>query len=119
MGIGTRVALNESSRLGIGVLTENEKDIENVSQQTERFAAYYHDDFELSENIDLNTTIYYQPSLDNFDEDYKASFLTALDFTVNDNFKISLQYSTFYDSSPPILAFRHDEQISTNFSYSF
>ncbi len=119
LGIGTRVALNESSRLGIGVLTENEKDIENVSQQTERFAAYYHDDFELGENIDLNTTIYYQPSLDNFDEDYKASFLTALDFTVNDNFKISLQYSTFYDSSPPILAVKHDEQISTNFSYSF
>ena len=61
----------------------------------------------------------YDEMLDNFDEDYKASFLTALDFTVNDNFKISLQYSTFYDSSPPILAVRHDEQISTNFSYSF
>ena len=73
LGIGTRVTLNESSRLGIGVLTENEKDIENVSQQTERFAAYYHDDFELGENIDLNTTIYYQPSLDNFDDFIKET----------------------------------------------
>ncbi|MDP6917115.1 MAG: DUF481 domain-containing protein [SAR86 cluster bacterium] len=119
LGVGTRIALSETSRLGLGVLYEDEEDLQALSTETERLAVYYHDKFNVSENIDLNTTLYYQPSFNEYKNDYKASFITSFDFTVNENVKISLVYSGFYDSAPPVGAIGHDEQLSTNFSYSF
>ena len=119
MGVGTRIALSETSRLGLGVLYEDEEDLQALSTEAERLAVYYHDKFNISENIDLNTTLYYQPSFNEYKNDYKASFITSFDFTVNENVKISLVYSGFYDSAPPVDAIGHDEQLSTNFSYSF
>ena len=83
LGVGTRIALNEASRLGLGVLYEDEEDLQALSTETERLAFYYHDKFNLSENIDLNTTLYYQPSFNEYKEDYKASIITSFDFTVN------------------------------------
>jgi len=118
-GVGTRIALSESSRLGLGILYEDEEDLQALSTETERLAVYYHDKFNLSKNIDLTTTLYYQPSINELKNDYKTSIITSLDFTVNEKVKISLVYSGFYDSAPPIDAIRHDEQLSTNFSYSF
>ena len=119
LGVGTRIALSETSRLGLGVLYEDEEDLQALSTETERLAVYYHDKFNVSENIDLNTTLYYQPSFNEYKDDYKASFITSFDFTVNEKVKISLVYSGFYDSAPPVDAIAHDEQLSTNFSYSF
>ena len=119
LGVGTRIALSETSRLGLGVLYEDEEDLQALSTETERLAVYYHDKFNISENIDLNTTLYYQPSFNEYKDDYKASFITSFDFTVNEKVKISLVYSGFYDSAPPVDAIAHDEQLSTNFSYSF
>ena len=37
---------------------------------------------------------------------------------VNKNFKITMQYSSFHDSDPPMLAEKTDESISTMFSYN-
>ena len=119
LGVGTRIALSETSRLGLGVLYEDEEDLQALSTEAERLAVYYHDKFNISENIDLNTTLYYQPSFNEYKDDYKASFITSFDFTVNEKVKISLVYSGFYDSAPPVDAIAHDEQLSTNFSYSF
>ena len=79
---------------------------------------YFTDEYLLAENIDLILTAYYQPSLEETD-DYKASVLAGVNFNVNKNVSISLQVSIFYDSRPPELADRQDEQISTEFSYSF
>jgi putative salt-induced outer membrane protein YdiY len=73
---------------------------------------------ELAENIALKPTIYFQPSIDDFENDYKASIILALDFKVNENFKITMQYSSFHDSDPPMLAEKTDESISTMFSYN-
>ena len=119
LGVGTRIALSETSRLGLGVLYEDEEDLQALSTETERLAVYVHDKFNISEYIDLSATLYYQPSLDEYKDDFKASVITSLDFTVNENVKISLVYSGFYDSAPPINAIKHDEQLTTNFSYSF
>ena len=52
-GVGTRIALNESSRLGLGVLYEDEEDLQALSTETERLAVYYHDKFNVSKNIDF------------------------------------------------------------------
>ena len=71
-----------------------------------------------TENIFLKPTVYYQPGIDDFENDYKASIILALDFNVNENFKITMQYSSFHDSDPPMLAEKADESISTMFSYN-
>jgi putative salt-induced outer membrane protein YdiY len=78
---------------------------------------YFHTDFDIAENISFDPTIYFQPSIENFENDYKASMILALDFTVNENFKIRMQYSSFHDSDPPMLAEKTDDSISTMFSY--
>jgi hypothetical protein len=119
IGVGTRFALAENSRLGVGVLYEDEEDLQSRSNETERLAVYFHDSFNITENIDFNTTLYYQPSLNEYDDDYKASIIGSFDFTVNQKVKISLVYSGFYDSAPPVGAINHDEQLATKFSYSF
>ena len=119
LGVGTRIALSETSRLGLGVLYEDEEDLQALSTETERLAVYVHDRFNISENIDLSATLYYQPSLNEYEDDFKASIITSLDFTVNENVKISLVYSGFYDSAPPMNAIKHDEKLTMNFSYSF
>ena len=62
--------------------------------------------------------IYFQPSLNDFENDYKASMILALDFKVNEDFKITMQYSSFHDSDPPMFAEKTDESISTMFSYN-
>ena len=118
LGAGARITVNDHARLGLGLLTEDEEDMNNLRTKTERIASYFHDDFEVSENMDFNLTIYYQPSIDSTD-DYKASLIGALDFKMNENFKVTLQYNTFYDSEPPVTAVKRDEGIATNFSYSF
>ena len=38
---------------------------------------------------------------------------------VNENFNIKMQFSSFHDSEPPLLAEKGDESISTMFSYNF
>ena len=119
IGVGTRIALTEKSRLGLGMLYEDEEALQAFSAETERLAMYYHNDFNITDNIDFNTTLYYQPSLNEHYKDYKASIIASFDFTVNENVKISLLYSGFYDSAPPVDAINHDEQLTTNFSYSF
>ena len=118
LGFGTRINLDDSTKLGFGVLTEDEEDLQGIEAETERLSMYFTDEYLLAENIDLILTAYYQPSLEETD-DYKASVLAGVNFNVNKNVSISLQVSSFYDSRPPELADRQDEQISTEFSYSF
>jgi putative salt-induced outer membrane protein YdiY len=118
LGFGTRINIDDSTKMGFGVLTEDEEDLQGNESDTERLSIYFTDKYELAENIDLLLTAYYQPSLDETD-DYKASILTGVNFTVNENVSISLQFSSFYDSIPPEFADKQDEQISTEFSYSF
>ena len=118
LGGGLRYELSKSARLGIGLLDEKETDLTGQSKTTERLGFYLHNSFEVAENISFKPTVYFQPSLDDFENDYKASMILALDFKVNENFKITMQYSSFHDSDPPLLAEKNDESISTMFSYN-
>ena len=118
LGGGLRYELSKSARLGAGLLNEEETDLNGQSKTTERLGFYLHNSFEVAENISFKPTVYFQPSLDDFENDYKASMILALDFKVNENFKITMQYSSFYDSDPPLLAEKTDESISTMFSYN-
>ena len=118
LGGGLRYELSKSARLGAGLLNEEETDLTGQSKTTERLGFYLHNSFEVAENISFKPTVYFQPSLDDFENDYKASMILALDFKVNENFKITMQYSSFHDSDPPMLAEKADESISTMFSYN-
>jgi putative salt-induced outer membrane protein YdiY len=118
LGAGLRYELTKTARLGAGLLGEDETDLAGKSMQTDRLGFYLHNVYELAENISFNPTIYFQPSLDDFENDYKTSMILAIDFKVNENFKIMLQYSSFHDSDPPMLAEKTDESISTMFSYN-
>ena len=117
LGSGLRFELSKSGRLGAGLLNEEETDLTGKAKTTERLGFYFHTDFEIAENISFDPTIYFQPSIENFENDYKASMILALDFKVNENFKIRMQYSSFHDSDPPMLAEKTDDSISTMFSY--
>ena len=117
-GGGLRYELSKTARFGAGLLGEDETDLVGKSMQTDRLGFYLHNIFELAENISFNPTIYFQPSLDDFENDYKTSMILAIDFRVNKDFKIMLQYSSFHDSDPPMLAEKSDESISTMFSYN-
>ena len=118
LGGGLRYELSDSARLGLGLLNEDETDLTGKSKTTERLGFYIHNSFEVAENIFLKPTVYFQPGIDDFENDYKASIILALDFNVNEDFKITMQYSSFHDSDPPMLAEKTDESISTMFSYN-
>jgi len=118
LGADARITLNDHARIGLGLLTENEEDMNAIKTRTERITSYFHDDYEVAENIDFNVTIYYQPSIDST-KDYKASILGSFDFKINDNFKISFEYNTFFDSMPPATAVKRDEALATKLTYYF
>ena len=118
LGAGARITLNDHARMGLGLLTENEEDMNAIKTRTERITSYFHDDYEVAENINFNVTIYYQPSIDST-KDYKASLLGSFDFKINDNFKISFVYNTFFDSMPPVTAIKRDEALATKLTYYF
>ena len=118
-GLGFRYLINDHARLGIALINEDEEDLNMVNTKTDRLNIYFHDDFEVGENIYFNTTIYIQPSIDDFSDDVKSSAIFALDFEVNERVTISLQYSRFNDNAPPLNADKMDESISTKFSWNF
>ena len=118
-GLGFRYLINDHARLGMAFINEDEEDLNMVNTKTDRLNIYFHDDFEVGENIYFNTTIYVQPSIDDFSDDVKSSAIFALDFEVNEQVTISFQYSRFNDNAPPLNADKMDESISTKFSWNF
>ena len=117
-GTGLRMIIDDQMRFGAGVIYEEETDLDDFVTNTTRLSAYFHDNFAVGENVNFNTTIYYQPGVTDF-SDYKASFLMAFNFQVNKKFSISLQYDIAYDSDPITNAVEDDQGLSTKFSYSF
>ena len=115
------VGLNGAAMVDTGKFTgRSPKDRYIVDETTSNESIWWGEvNKKISENIDLSATLYYQPSLNEYEDDFKASIITSLDFMVNENVKISLVYSGFYDSAPPMNAIKHDEKLTTNFSYSF
>ena len=81
-GLGFRYIINDHARLGMAFINEDEEDLNMINTKTDRLNIYFHDDFEVGENIYFNTTIYVQPSIDDFSDDVKSSAIFALDFEI-------------------------------------
>ena len=118
IGLGARFTLENNFRAGIGVMNEDEEDLLGINDNTLRLSSYVHSEFLITENIVFDLSAFVQPALSSF-SDYKATLIGQFDFHVNDNFKISLQYNTFYDSKPPSNAVKKEEGFATVFSYNF
>ena len=118
IGIGARFNLENNFKAGIGVMNEDEEDLLGVTDDTFRLSSYFHSEFLIDENIVFDLSAFVQPALSSF-SDYKATLIGQFDFHVNENFKISLQYNTFYDSKPPSTAVKKEEGFATVFSYNF
>ena len=118
IGLGARFNLENNLKAGIGIMNENEEDLSAVLDRTVRLSSYLHSEFLIDENIVFDLSAFIQPALNSF-SDYKATLIGQLDFHVNENFKISLQYNTFYDSRPPSTAVKKEEGFATVFSYNF
>lgn len=118
IGLGARFNLENNFKAGIGIMNENEEDLSAISDNTLRLSSYFHSEFLIDENIVFDLSAFLQPGISSFN-DYKATLIGQFDFHVNDNFKISLQYNTFYDSKPPSNAVKKEEGFATVFSYNF
>ena len=118
IGLGARFNLENNFKAGIGIMNENEEDLSAISNNTLRLSSYLHSEFLIDENIVFDLSAFLQPQLSSF-SDYKATLIGQFDFHVNENFKISLQYNTFYDSKPPSNAVKKEEGFATVFSYNF
>ena len=117
-GLGSRFIVKDNLRAGVGIMHEDEEDLLLLSENTLRITSYVHNEFIIAENISFDLSAFLQPALDSF-SDYKATIIGQFDFQVNDGFKISLQYNTFYDSRPPSTAVKKEEGLATVFSYNF
>ncbi len=117
-GLGARFNLENNLKAGIGIMSEDEEDLFSIKDNTLRVTSYIHSEFIVDENIVFDLSAFLQPSLDSFN-DYKATLIGQFDFHINKNFKISLQYNTFYDSRPPSTAVKKEEGFATVFSYNF
>lgn len=118
IGLGARFNLENNLKAGIGVMNEDEEDLSGITDNTLRLSSYFHSEFLIDENIIFDLSGFLQPSLNSF-KDYKATLIGQFDFHINESFKISLQYNTFYDSKPPSEAVKKEEGFATVFSYNF
>ena len=118
IGLGARFNLENNLKAGIGIMNENEEDLSAITDNSLRLSSYLHSEFLIDENIVLDLSAFIQPVINSF-SDYKATLIGQLDFHINENFKISLQYNTFYDSKPPSNAVKKEEGFATVFSYNF
>ena len=118
IGLGARFNVENNLKAGIGLMNENEEDLLAVIDNTLRITSYIHSEFIVDENIVFDLSAFLQPATSSF-SDFKATLIGQFDFHINENFKISLQYNTFYDSSPPSSAVKKEEGFATVFSYNF
>tara|TARA_Y100000816_G_scaffold284796_1_gene263569 strand:- start:6621 stop:7385 length:765 start_codon:yes stop_codon:yes gene_type:complete len=118
IGLGARFNIENNLKAGIGLMNEDEEDLLAIIDNTLRVTSYIHSEFIIDENIVFDLSAFLQPSTVSF-SDYKATLIGQFDFHINENFKISLQYNTFYDSRPPSSAVKKEEGFATVFSYNF
>jgi len=119
IGAGARFKLPNDKRLGISILNEKETSlINNEEVTTDRFNFYYTDSIGLNENINFNYSIFFQPSIKEFSNDYKLSSLLQIEFFINERVSINFNVSRTEDTDPPILASESDTAYATEFRLS-
>ena len=117
-GIGLRFKLFQNSKFGVSVLDEKEESLLGIKTATTRVNFYLSRPFVFAEN-NLNISLFYQPKVTSFSEDYKTSLVATYKIEISELFNIKINYSNSLDSMPPDNAGKRDSSISTSFEYKF
>ena len=102
--------LSESNYFGVSSFYEIENLTNNNVNKDIRLGSYLQLDYNISENIHLLSTTYYQPNMKKF-KDFKTSSQTQLNFEFKKGFSFINSIEMIYDSCPAV-------GVKT-FSYSF
>ena len=117
-GIGLRLKLFQNSKLGVSVLNEKEESLLGIKTETTRANFYLSRPFVFAGN-NLNISLFYQPKVSNFSDDYKTSLVATYKIEISELFNIKINYTNSLDSMPPDNAGKRDSSISTSFEYKF
>lgn len=104
LGAGPRFTLLNTDSLAIntGVLTmfEYEQLKEGLgSEATVRLSAYLSFKYDITKNMNLSSTTYYQPKVWNF-KDYRISNETTFNISLTNKLSLKVIYTLVYDSRP-------------------
>ena len=119
VGVGIRFTELKSIKLGLSLLHENEESLLGNEKSTERFNLFLNRDISFNNDSFLSGSIFFQPSLSDFSDDYKYSISISYNIPVSENFSIKFKVSESFDNDPPDLAEKSDQSLSTSFIYSF
>lgn len=119
LGFGLRFDAPNQYKFGLSILQEKEESLLKINKTTERLNLYLYREMLFQNNSYLSTSLFYQPSLNDFDSDYKASFLVSLNIPLSDRFLVELSVSNVLDSDPPDISDKSNQSFSTNFRYNF
>lgn len=119
VGLGIRFTELKSIKLSLSLLYENEESLFRNEKSTERFNLFLNRDISFNNDSFLTGSIFFQPSLSDFSDDYKYSISISYNFPVSENFSIKFKVSESFDNDPPDLAEKSDQSLSTSFIYSF
>ena len=117
IGIGVRFKDIQKYNFGLSIFKEKEQTLNRVSKDTDRLNIYVHRKTIFSNEMSLNTSVFFQPSINEPNKDYKASFLLTLNIPISKRFNIQIQFSESIDKDPPDIANESDQSFSTNFIY--
>ncbi len=119
VGLGIRFTELKSIKLSLSLLYENEESLFRNEKSTERFNLFLNRDISFNNDSFLTGSIFFQPSLSDFSDDYKYSISISYNVPVSENFSIKFKVSESFDNDPPDLAEKSDQSLSTSFIYSF
>jgi hypothetical protein len=119
IGFGARFDISNESKIGLSLLHENEESLQGINKQTDRINLYLYKRVELANSNFLSTSLFYQPSLQDFGSDYKVSALMSLNIPISEKILVEIQVSTALDNDPPDISKKSNHSFLTNFRYTF
>tara|TARA_Y200000002_G_C22644261_1_gene648407 strand:- start:854 stop:1612 length:759 start_codon:yes stop_codon:yes gene_type:complete len=118
-GAGIRFSELKKIKLSVSLLHEDEESLDGIKKKTERVNLYLFKDFSFENSSFVSISSFFQPSLNNFSDDYKYSLSFSYSIPVSEKFFINFKITESFDSDPPDFAEESDQSFVTNFNYSF
>ena len=123
LGLGSTLKVYEDSKSRFFVnamfMSEQEEiDDDPVKSDVYRasLAAYF--DWNYSENLILDHSLYVQPDISNYDSDYRIFSKLSLEIKINESSSVITYYKVEYDSLPPEGVEKTDQKIESKYVFS-
>ena len=119
IGFGIRLSEIEYMTLSVSILHEREDSLLGEEKSTNRVNVFANKNIDIKNDSYVSLSAFFQPSINEFSDDYKYSLAASYNIPIAENFLIKFKLSESYDSDPPDLAKKSDHTFSTSFIYSF